>query len=169
MNKKIQNFFDFFRTLCKKEKPISFFDYLDSKTVVFLNVSTREEALKELIEVSNRADKLKDKEEFQEAIFKRERILSTGIGLGIAVPHTRLASYKDFFIVIGIQKGKGIEWNALDNLSVNLIFMIGGPDGNQTEYLKILAHLTWVLKNPEKRKALLEATSEDEVVNLFRE
>ena len=62
----------------------------------------------------------------------------TGIGIGVAIPHAKLEGYSDFFIAIGVQKKKGIDWNALDGSDVKLIFMIGGPENKQTEYLKIL-------------------------------
>lgn len=171
MKKVIQRAVVFCRNLkkfYKKEKPVSCFDYLDNRTITFLNVSTVKEAIEELVHVLDKADKLRDKEEFHKAILKRENILSTGIGLGIAVPHARLTSCKFFFIAIGIQKSKGIEWNSIDELPVNLIFMIGCPVNRHLEYLNILADLTWILKNPEKREAILKATTEDQVIDLFR-
>ncbi|HEY5235368.1 MAG TPA: PTS sugar transporter subunit IIA, partial [Rhabdochlamydiaceae bacterium] len=72
------------------------------------------------------------------------------------------------FIAIGIQGGRGIEWNSLDGSQVHLIFMIGGPDNRQTEYLKILSRLTMAIKESERRKALLKATSAKQVIDLFK-
>ena len=71
---------------------------------------------------------------------KREKIVSTGIGMGVAIPHAKLPSFDRFFLAVGLQKVKdGIDWDALDGAPVRLIFMIGGPANQQTDYLKILS------------------------------
>lgn len=142
--------------------------YLDDRLVVFLNEENRLEALEALIESLEKAYRLKDRSAFYKAILDREKLTSTGIGLGIAIPHAKLQGYKDFFIAIGIQTGKGIEWDSLDGSRVHLIFMIGGPDNNQTEYLKILSSLTTAMKDPQRRGLLLKAASAQQVVDLFK-
>jgi PTS system nitrogen regulatory IIA component len=98
----------------------------------------------------------------------REKIVSTGIGLGVAIPHAKMAGYDDFFIAIGIQEGRGIEWYSLDGSHVHLIFMIGGPASRQTEYLNILSKLTLAIKDSERRQSLLKATSARQVIDLFK-
>ena len=122
----------------KKGECVAISNYLDERLVLFLNVGTRDEALRSMTDALDKAGKLKNPQVFHHAILEREKIVSTGIGLGVAVPHAKLQGYEDFFIAIGIQPNKGIEWNALDGAPVRLIFMIGGPDNQQTEYLKIL-------------------------------
>jgi len=87
--------------------------------------------------------------------------------MGVAIPHAKLQGYTGFFIAVGIQQGAGIEWNSLDSLPVRLIFMIGGPDDQQTEYLKILSQLTRAVKEEERRKKMLKAQSANEVIALF--
>ena len=69
----------------KKESMIS--DYLDSRLVAFLDVETCEEAIDALIERLDRIGKLADRDAFRKAIFDREKLVSTGIGLGVALPH----------------------------------------------------------------------------------
>ena len=106
--------------------------------------------------------------QFYNAIIKREQIVSTGIGMGVAIPHAKLEDFDHFFLAVGIQKVKeGIEWNALDGASVRLIFMIGGPADQQTEYLKILSCLTAAIKDETRRKHILSADSTDQVVTFF--
>src|SRR5262249_49087018 len=133
----------------KKGENVAISNYLDERLVLFLNADTRDEALDQLVDLLEKAGKLKDSKVFHDAILEREKIVSTGIGLGVAIPHAKLQEYDKFFIAIGIQPKQGIEWNALDNSPVRLIFMIGGPDNKQTEYLKILSHLTMAIKNEE--------------------
>ncbi|MBU6383973.1 MAG: PTS sugar transporter subunit IIA [Verrucomicrobia bacterium] len=140
-------------------------DYLDSRLIAFLDVNTRDQAIDRLISLLDE-DKV-SQERFRKAIHQREQIVSTGIGMGVALPHAKLKELTDFFIVIGIQPKKGLDWNSLDKAPVRLIFMIGGPDDRQTEYLQILSLLTSAIRDLEMRKKLLNATSEEEVLALF--
>lgn len=142
------------------------YDYLNEELIFFLDVATKDEALKALVELAVQVKKLPEGERFHQAILDREKIVSTGIGMGVAIPHAKLPTYNDFFIAIAILK-TGIDWNALDGAPVRLIFLIGGPDDKQTEYLKILSSLTSVLRDEELRKQLIAATSAKEVANLF--
>lgn len=141
--------------------------YLDERLVVFLDVEERNRAIQEMVDTLARAGKLIDSQGFHRAILEREKIVSTGIGMGVAIPHAKLEGYTDFFIAIGIQEKKGIEWQALDSAPVHLIFMIGGPEKSQSEYLHILSDLTSAVKDPERRKKLLRATRAPHVVQLF--
>lgn len=140
--------------------------YMDPNLVCFIDAETRQEALQAMVNILYYSDRLQEKEHFLKAILDREKIVSTGIGLGVAIPHAKLPNYKDFFIAIGISK-KGIDWNALDNSAVRLIFMIGGPDDKQTEYLQLLSNLTIALKDEERRKKLLTLNSKEAIIQLF--
>jgi PTS system nitrogen regulatory IIA component len=151
----------------KRGEVVAISDYLDAHLVVFLESEKRDDALQELVAVLTKTEKLRNPEIFYHAILEREKIVSTGIGLGVAIPHAKLEGYEDFFIAIGIQRKKGIEWNALDGAPVRLVFMIGGPDNKQTEYLKILSHLTMAIKNEERRKKMMRAYNPQEVIELF--
>ncbi len=154
----------------KKGECVAISNYLDERLVLFLNADSRDEALKQLVSLLDKQGKLKNAKVFHEAILEREKIVSTGIGLGVAIPHAKLQGYDEFFIAIGVQvkdDKDGIEWNALDDAPVRLIFMIGGPENNQTEYLKILSHLTVAIKNEERRKKLLKSYDVKDVIALF--
>jgi PTS system nitrogen regulatory IIA component len=142
-------------------------DYLDDRLVAFLDVESRDEAIDLLIDLLDQADKLPDRTMFRNAILHREQLVSTGIGMGVAVPHAKLPTLSEFFIAIGIQKKKGIEWNALDKAPVRLIFLIGGPEGKQAEYLQILSKLTFAIKNLDLRREILQVHTGADVVALF--
>ena len=104
--------------------------------------------------------KLPDEEVFFNAIFEREKIVSTGIGMGVAIPHAKLHSYDHFFIALAVLQ-KPVDWQALDGAPVRIVFMIGGPDDKQTEYLQILSSLTQAIKDDEIReKNLCAATTQ---------
>ena len=155
------------KKLFGKGDVVSISKYLDERLVLFLNARSRDEALSELVDVLAKTGKLKDPKAFHSAILEREKIVSTGIGLGCAIPHAKLKGYDDFFIAIGVLSKEGVDWNALDGAPVRLVFMIGGPDHKQTEYLKILSHLTMAIKNEERRKKLLKTADAADVLSLF--
>ena len=140
--------------------------YMDPNLVAFINATDQNNALHLLVDIIYRAGVLDNKEQFLAAIIERENIVSTGIGMGVAIPHAKLPSYDHFFIAVGILQ-KPVEWNSLDGAPVKLIFMIGGPDDKQTEYLQILSGLTQAIKNEERRKKLLTLTKPTDIIELF--
>ena len=150
-----------------RKEALKISNYLDTDLVLFLDVSDQGEAIDLLIDLLDKAGKLPVKEAFRKAVFEREELISTGIGLGVAVPHAKLKAFKEFFIAVGIQQKKGIEWDAIDKAPVRFIFLIGGPEDRQSEYLQILSQLTAAIKDAQVRKDLLRATTADEVLLAF--
>lgn len=141
--------------------------YLDPELIAFLDANNRDEALLSLVKLAHSKGKVTDIQEFYDALIDRESIVSTGIGMAVAIPHAKLPSYDDFFIAIGVLR-KGVDWNTIDDSSVRLIFMIGGPDDKQTEYLKILSGITSALKEDDRRKKILRASSSQEIMELLK-
>jgi nitrogen PTS system EIIA component len=144
-------------------------DFLDSRLIAFLSAETRDAALSELVALLGKERRLPDERAFHRAVIDREELVSTGIGMGVAIPHAKLRSLKDFSIAIGIQQKQGIDWQARDNAPVRLIFLIAGPDNRQNEYLQILSLLTHVIRHADFRKRLLNASTPLEVFELFLE
>lgn len=129
--------------------------YISPDLVGFFAATSRDQVLKEMVQMAARAGRLQEPQIFYQALLEREKLVSTGIGMGIAIPHAKIAGYDHFFIAIGVLKN-GLDWSSLDGVPVRILFMIGGPDDKQTEYLKILSELTGLLKNEERRKSVLE-------------
>lgn len=144
-------------------------DYLDSSCILFLESTNRDDALKELVDVLHSTKKIEDKEGFFKAVIDREELVSTGIGMQVAIPHAKKEDFNDFFIAVGIQKNTGIEWESLDKAPVRLIFMIGGPEHKQTQYLKILSRLTQVIRDEKIRKNLMTVTTKEEFMKIFEQ
>lgn len=141
-------------------------EYIELNRIFFSNATIKEEAIDELVKVSKEDGKVSDPDNFKKALLKRESIMSTGIGYGVAIPHVKLEYIPEFFITIGINK-KGIDWDSLDSKPVYLMFLIAGPANQQEKYLRILAKLTLVIKNPERRKKLINAETKYDVLKIF--
>ena len=146
---------------------MSISNFLNENQVVFLKGNTRDEVINELIDNLDSKGKLPDKALFHQAILEREKIVSTGIGMGVAIPHSKLQGYEHFFIALGIHR-EGIDWQSLDGDPVHLVFMIGGPDQQQTQYLQLLSNLTSVIKDETLRQHLLKASTSEEVMKRIK-
>ena len=143
-------------------------ELVEEGVVCFLEETHRNDAIKALVESLADAGEVAEKDHFVEALLNREKIVSTGIGMEVAIPHAKLPSFNHFFLAVGIKKDQeGIDWDSLDGTPVRLIFMIGGPANQQTEYLNILSKLTAAIKDEERRKHLIAAQTKEEVVSLF--
>lgn len=143
--------------------------YLDPKLVLFTNKHSRNDAIQELIKLLEKQGKITDSKQFFEAVIQREEIVSTGIGLGVAIPHAKLDEFEDFFIAIAVHESKGIDWKSLDKSLVKVIFLIGGPSNKQTEYLTILSRLTSAVKNETLRQKISEVQSSEELISLLKQ
>jgi nitrogen PTS system EIIA component len=141
--------------------------FLDPNLVVFLDVHSRDEALFAMVELLKKNGKISAPDVFYHAVIEREKLVSTGIGMGVAIPHAKLSDFDEFFICIGILKN-GLDWNALDDAPVRLVFMIGGPDDKQTEYLQILSKITFAIKDEQRRKKVLTLNSSIDIIELFK-
>ncbi|CCB88317.1 PTS sugar transporter subunit IIA [Simkania negevensis] len=154
--------------LFKKGENVTLSELLEDGVICFLDSAHRDEALKSLVDALVKAGKILEAEAFFDAILKREKIVSTGIGMGVAIPHAKLEGFDHFFVAVGVQKSKdGIDWDALDGAPVKLIFMIGGPTNQQTAYLQILSRLTSAIKDEGRRRNLLMAENPTQIINLF--
>lgn len=145
---------------------IDFAKMIDETRIVTLKSSTKDEALRELVEVLATSPTVTDKEDLMRAVFEREKLMSTGLGIEVALPHVKIASVKDFVIAVGISP-EGIDFDSLDEQPVRIIVMIGANDKQAGEFLKVLAQLVLKLKNKEFRKSMLTATSTRRIKELF--
>jgi fructose-specific phosphotransferase system IIA component len=135
--------------------------------VILLDATTKEEALRRLAAVVTTSPDVTDGTKLLAAIHEREKIMSTGIGLGIAIPHAKIPSVKDF--VVGFAKiDQGIDFNSLDGKPVHFVVMIAGPDHQQERYLQLLARITLKLKDAGVRRRLAEARTVDDILAALR-
>jgi nitrogen PTS system EIIA component len=101
-------------------------------------------------------------------LIEREHLLSTGIGDGVAIPHTPvpgLVNQKAALVLCP----QGVEFAAIDQQPVKIFFAVIGPKSAASEHLKILARLSRLLKSPETRRRLLESTSSEQAYSLIQE
>ncbi|MGG4489918.1 PTS fructose transporter subunit IIABC [Metabacillus idriensis] len=139
-------------------------DLLTSETMILdLNAQSKAAVIDEIIEILDRAGKLKNKEEYKTAILAREDQSTTGIGEGIAIPHAKTSAVSVPAIAFG-RSAKGIDYESLDGQNAHLFFMIAASEGANNEHLQTLSRLSSFLMDPAFKKQLEEAATKEEVL-----
>jgi len=140
---------------------------LELEYIRILNSSTKKEALDDLIECIGASPLLTDIDEFSKGIFHREDLMSTGIGLSIAVPHVRLTCVKQLVMCVGICKAGIADYKSLDNKPVKYIFMIGAGKDQHEQHLRLLSSISSLLQDEKLRNRLIEAKDEKEIYEVL--
>lgn len=133
---------------------------LDSK------VSNKAEAIDKLVDLMDEAGNLNNKEEYKEAVLKREELSTTGIGDGIAIPHGKSKAVKKAGLSSIVVKD-GVDFDALDGQDVKLFFMIAAPEEANNLHLEVLARLSTILMDEEFRNKLINSSSKEEFLKLI--
>jgi len=117
-----------------------------------LKAKTKKQALQELAHKAAGLTGL-DERDIYETLLQRERLGSTGVGRGIAIPHGRLAALKKIVSVFG-RLDEPIEFDALDSERVDLIFLLLAPEHAGADHLKALARISRLLREPSSIERL---------------
>ncbi len=140
---------------------------LSPERIVFLNHQTKHDALVELAQNLATAPQIKDASELEKEILKREELMSTSMGRGLAIPHVRLNSVTDLVMSVGISKCDIMDFSSIDETPVRLLFMIAAAYNQHSYYLKTLSFFSSKLKEEGLRESLLKAETPMEVYNLL--
>jgi len=137
-------------------------DLIAPKAVLpLLKANTKKQALLELSEHAGSLSGLLSREIF-DALLQRERLGSTGVGNGIAIPHGKLTKAHTIFGVFA-RLEKPLDFEALDGAPVDLIFLLIAPESAGADHLKALARIARMLRDPSLT-AKLRATRDPEVL-----
>jgi len=147
--------------------PLNVQSILSLNRILFLDHPRKKDVLLALAENLADAPQVKNRQELSMEILKREELMSTAIGCGIAIPHVRLSSVTDLIVSVGISRTDIVDFNTLDDEPVRLVFMITAAQNQHTYYLQTLSWFSSRLKNKELRESLLAAQTPQEVYGLL--
>ncbi len=136
---------------------------LAAERILWLDVSNKNDCLRNMVDCLASTSDIENADDVYVAILEREKLLSTGFGLGLAIPHAKLPEIREFVVGLGIHKD-GVNFDSLDEKPVHVLVMILGPDSQQEEYLKVLSRVTAFLK--DNRERLLSLGTPQEVYEL---
>ncbi|TYP50902.1 PTS sugar transporter subunit IIA [Thermosediminibacter litoriperuensis] len=136
-----------------------------NKDCIDLNLKStdKESVIKELISLLVNRGLIADKEEFFHAVWEREKTYTTGIGMGIAIPHGKSKSVKRAAVAFG-KSERGIDFDSLDGKPAHLFFLIAVPEESHDLHLELISTLSRKLMHEEVRRALNEADTQEKVL-----
>lgn len=142
-------------------------DYLAPDRILLLSGATKAEALDQLIDRMADSGVGVDRDALSQAVWKREQLMSTGVGQGIAVPHVRLQGVPRTCMAVGVSRRGIADYESLDGAPVHIIVLIVAVQGDHEGYIRLLASTTDVLKQEKLREAVVEAENPEDIYRIL--
>ncbi|HHM24309.1 MAG TPA: PTS sugar transporter subunit IIA [Bacteroidetes bacterium] len=144
-------------------------DLLSEEVVkIPLENTEKEKVIEELVDVLVGSGKVHDKEAVLKAVMEREKVMSTGVGDGVAIPHGKAEGVEDVVAAFGVAR-EDIDFESIDEKPVRLVFLLVAPPNATGPHLKALSRVSRLLNKKEFREQLLKAKSPKEVLELIQE
>ena len=135
-------------------------------TLVDLRGETKEDIIAELVDTLAVGDAISDRDKVLQAVLEREKIMSTGIGDGIAIPHGKSDAVEKLVAALGTQR-RGVDFEALDGEPAYVFFLLVSPANVSGPHIKALARISRLLKNDEFKKKLIAAETAAEIIEII--
>lgn len=139
-----------------------------SQIIADLKGNTKEEIITELITIFKDDNRVNDIEKMKEAVLDREKKMSTGVGKGFALPHGKTESITEILAAFGRVK-QGIDYEALDNQPVFLVFLLVGKENLVGPHIKLLSRISRMMNKDEFREKLMLAETADEIYSIIQD
>ncbi len=136
------------------------------KVLSSMEGTNKTEIIDELINLFKDDERIKNLEEMRNAVHDREKIMSTGVGKGFAIPHAKTDSVNEIIAAFG-RLDKPIDFQALDEQPVNLVFLLIGKESLVGPHIKLLSRISRMMNKDEFRESLANATTAEEIYSLF--
>lgn len=133
-----------------------------------LKATGKNEVLAELTDAIVKVESSLDRDEVVKVLQERERLGSTGIGEGVAIPHGKLKDLKHLMISFGRSRS-GVDFDSMDGKPAHLFFLLVAPEESVGVHLKTLARVSKLLKNPAVRNRLIEAADGEDLYRIIAE
>lgn len=132
-----------------------------------LKAEKKREVISEMVALLAKTREITNRAKFLRAIMEREKLASTGVGEGVAIPHARTEAAKEMVIAFA-RSEKGVDFDSLDKEPAYLIFMIAAPEKVIGPYLSVLARISRLLRKKSFRDKLRNAKSAEEVTEAIK-
>lgn len=147
---------------------MNIFSLLNEKTVLpNLEADDKAEILDQMISSLEGFVTNGELDEIREAVFERERIMSTGVGKGLAIPHGKASGIKQTYAAFAILKNP-VDYEAIDDEPVNMVFLLVGPQASNNLHIKMLSRISRLMNNSEFRDRLRECSTSEEIIEQFK-
>ena len=144
-------------------------DFLTEERIISdLRGTDKSSVLKELSRLLVKPCQAASEEDLMQVLAEREKLESTGIGAGIAIPHGRSKKLKDFVMAFG-RSSKGVDFDSIDKKPTHLFFLVMAPENSAANNLKLLGRIVTLLKDTPFKKRLMEASTQQELFQCLSE
>jgi fructose-specific phosphotransferase system IIA component len=144
-------------------------DVLTENMVVSgLQGDSKEEIINALVDLIGTSSKVQDREKVRQAIFEREKLMSTGVGNGFAIPHGKTDAVTDIVAAFAVT-AQPIDYESLDEKPVRLVFLLVGKDNMVGPHIKLLSRISRLMNKEQFRSQLLKLKSPREIIEMFRQ
>lgn len=133
-----------------------------------LQAKNKNEALDELADIVIKGPLKLSKPQIYDALLQREKLGSTGIGDGVAIPHGKISNLEQVIVAFGRSKN-GVVFDSIDGKPVHIFFLLLAPENSTSQHLKTLAKICRMLKVDNFRKRLMAAESNDDLYEIIIE
>jgi fructose-specific phosphotransferase system IIA component len=140
----------------------------ENLVVTGLEGNSKDEIIDAMIDLVATSPKVVDKAKVRDAIFEREKIMSTGVGNGFAIPHGKTDAVSDIVAAFATTANP-IDYQSLDEKPVRLVFLLVGKDNMVGPHIKLLSRISRLMSKEDFRKHLLEVRSPKEVLDMFKQ
>ena len=134
---------------------------------VGLTAESKEELLTKMVDLASKNPHVLDKDKVRTAILERERIMSTGVGKGFAIPHGKTDAVNDIVLAFATT-AEPVDYAAMDNEPVRLVLLLVSRDSDVGSRLRLLSRASKVMNSEVARKSLAEAKTADEILTIFQ-
>ncbi len=142
-------------------------DFISEQGIVFSpSVSSKKRALEILSETLAYQNDTLSKNKVLDALLAREKLGSTALGNGIAIPHSRMQDLDNIYVAI-LKLEEGIEYDASDDLPVTFLFSLIVPEDANDEHLQLLASIAELLDNEQLRESIQESSNSSKLYQLL--
>jgi len=132
-----------------------------------LEHADKEAVISELVELLSKQFELDQADKILSAVLEREKIRTTGIGQGLAIPHCKSSECGDRMLVAIGKPAQPIDFSSIDGKPVNLIILLASPPDHTSEHIQVLAAISRLMLKDEFREAAFAASSSEELYDLF--
>lgn len=127
----------------------------ESCVIADIQGTTKKDVLIELVRALKKANLIKNEKEVVNVILEREKLGSTGIGDGVAIPHGKLKDIGHIICVFG-RSLQGVDFDSVDQKPAHIFFLLLAPENSASLHLKMLSRISKLLRDPSFRKRLME-------------
>lgn len=140
---------------------------LTPERVLLLEQGTKSEILTQLVDALATSPNVRNRDKLLEGIFEREKLMSTGIGFGVGVPHVRIDSVSDLVMAVAVCKQPVTDYASLDESPVQIICMLAARADQHTKYIRMLSAISSRLKDSASREEIIASSDPEAVCRLL--